>query len=130
MNDDKNNVIRINTADFGILDRAEKAQAKLAELQEKAEKIQNIDGTNEPKYSVLGEIDKAIREQIDYVFGAEVSTPAFGSAYCFSLCDGVPMFENFINALLPVIEADCKAEAEKAKSNISKYTNQAQKLTK
>lgn len=130
LNDDKNCVIKINTADFGILDRAEQAQAKLAELQEKAEKIQNTDGTNEPKYSVLGEIDKAIREQINYVFGADVSTPAFGTTYCFSLCDGVPMFENFINALLPVIEADCMAEAEKAKSNIGKYTKQVPQLTK
>lgn len=130
LNDDKSKVIRINTADFGILDRAEQSEEKLKELQQKAEKVQNDENADGRKYAILGEIDKAIREQINYVFGADVSTPAFGTTYCFSFCDGAPMFENFINALLPIIEADCMAESEKIKANIGKYTKQVPQLTK
>lgn len=130
MNDDKNNVIRINTADLGILDRVEQSEEKLKKLQEEAQKAQNIEDTDGRKYAIWGKLDKEIREQINYVFGADVSTPAFGTTYCFSFCDGAPMFENFINALLPVIEKDCMAESEKMKANIGKYTKQVLQLTK
>lgn len=130
MNNDENNVIRINTADLGILDRAEQSEEKLKKLQQEAEKAQKIEDTDGRKYAIWGELDRAIREQINYVFGADVSTPAFGTTYCFSFCDGVPMFENFINALLPEIEKDCMAESEKMKANISKYTKQVPQLTK
>lgn len=130
LNDDENKVITINTADIGILDRAEQADKKLEELKKEVEKVQSSENTDGRQFAILGELDKAMREQINYVFGADVSTPAFGTTYCFSPCNGVPLFENFINALMPIIEADCMAEAEKSKSNIGKYTKQADKLTK
>lgn len=130
LNDDENNVIRINTADLGILDRAEQAYQKLEKLQKEAEQVQNLENSNDNEYAILGEIDKAIREQINYVFGADVSTPAFGTAYCFSFVDGVPMFEHFINALMPEIEKDCGIEAKKMQANIGKYTKQLPQFAK
>ena len=129
LNNDPNKVIQINTADLGIIERLEKAQKKLEKLQKDAENKQNLI-TDGLQYSILGEIDKEMREQINYIFGSDVSTPAFGTAYCFSPCNGSPMFENFLNALIPEIEKDITAESKKVQANISKYTNQLPQLSK
>lgn len=129
INNDPNRVIQINTTDLGILERLEKAQKNLENLQKEAE-IKQASNTDGLQYSILGEIDKAIREQINYIFGSDVSTPAFGTAYCFSTCNGSPIFENFLNALIPEIEKDVTAESKKTQANISKYTNQLPQLSK
>lgn len=129
INNDPNRFIQINTTDLGILERLEKAQKNLEHLQKEAE-IKQASNTDGLQYSILGEIDKAIREQINYIFGSDVSTPAFGTAYCFSTCNGSPIFENFLNALIPEIEKDVTVESKKTQANISKYTNQLPQLSK
>ena len=124
LNEDENNVIRINTSDFGILERLEKVQKSLENLQREAENTQNTESADGLQYSMLGEIDKQIREKINYVFGSDVCTPAFGTACCLSFCNGAPMFENFLNAIIPEIEKDMTIEKDKMQANIGKYTNQ------
>lgn len=124
LNDDESCVISVNTTDYAILDRIKKATKNIeklaAEYQEK--KINNDDEANE----LFVETDKEIRNQINYIFNSDVCTMAFGNTNCFSLCDdGSALFENFINAIVPVIKSDIEAAQGKQNKRIEKYTSQA-----
>ncbi|MCH5297866.1 MAG: hypothetical protein J1E85_09370 [Ruminococcus sp.] len=125
INGDENNVIQVNTADVGIFERAAKAKSFLSDVRNKSEEIKNGDGKN--AIEVLSELDKQVREQLNYIFGTDVSTPAFGTMNCLTFVDGVPVFVGFLNALLEEITTDVTVEQKKAKDNIAKYVNQVKK---
>lgn len=130
LNEDENNVIRINTSDFGIFERLEEVKKDLENLQKEAKQIESSENEDGLQCAHFGEIDNKIREKINYVFGSDVATPAFGTARCFSFCNGAPMFENFLNAVIPIIEKDMAIEIDKMQANIGKYTNQLPGLVK
>lgn len=127
LNGDENCVISVNTTDYAILDRIKKATKNIEKLADEYQekKINNDDEANE----LFVETDKEIRNQINYIFNSDVCTMAFGNTNCFSLCDdGSALFENFINAIVPVIKSDIEAAQEKQNKRIEKYTSQAKKF--
>lgn len=125
VNGDESNVIKVNTADVGIFERAAKAKSFLEDVKNKADEVKNGDGKN--AIEIISELDKQVREQLNYIFGTDVSTPAFGTMNCLTFVDGVPVFVGFLNALLDEITADVTAEQKKAETNIAKYVNQVKK---
>lgn len=125
VNGDESNVIKVNTADVGIFERAAKAKSFLADVKNRAEEVKNGDGKN--AIEVISELDKQVREQLNYIFGTDVSTPAFGTMNCLTFVDGVPVFVGFLNTLLDEIAADVAAEQKKAENSIAKYVNQVKK---
>lgn len=127
INDDENAVIKINTTDFGLIDR-------LKNLVERAGKIADkYKTTPEDKLNidVFIDFDKDIRKEIDYVLGEGVSQSAFGDVNCLSICDdGSMIFENFLNCVVPVILNDVQTAVANRSKHIEKYTNQAKRLTR
>ena len=122
INGDESNVVKINTADYVIFDRADKAKAILAELSNRAN-----NATTDNAFTELSEIDKEVKEQLNYVFGTDVSTPAFGTANCLSPVNGEPMFLGFFNALLQIISHDIESATKKMAEGVKKYTHQLPK---
>ena len=122
LNDDESKIIKVNVTDFGIIDRFEKVRKDLEELADKTTLTQSTDE------SEMQQTDRIIREKINYIFGSDVSSAAFGSVYCFSPSNGMPVFVNFINAVMPVIEKEMKIETDKMQLNIDKYTSQLPKI--
>ena len=115
---------RINTADMNLPARFEQSQEELAAV---ADEMQQ---TGEPTPSQLAEFDRRVREQINFVFGSDVCSAAFGTTNCMSaLEDGRLLFESFLDALIPVIEQDMaiKLEAVRKRSQerMNKYIGQA-----
>lgn len=115
INGDPSRVIRINPSDFGIIERAEKAKAVLDNL--------SIDPGEEHYAEAVLSMDRAVREQIDAIFGEGTSQTAFGDVNCVSLAGGSPIFLNFLNAILPEVEKAITAERKKSEANIKKYTS-------
>ncbi len=124
LNNDESKIIKVNVTDFGIVDRFEKVKKELEYLADKTTLTQN---NNE---SEMQQTDHIIREKINYIFGSDVSSVAFGSAYCFSPSGGIPVFAHFINAIMPVIEKEMQIETDKMQLNIHKYTSQLPKVLK
>ena len=122
LNGDESKIIKVNVTDFGIVDRFEKVKKDLEHLADKTTLSQSTDE------SEMQQTDRIIREKINYIFGSDVSSAAFGSVYCFSPSNGMPVFVNFINAVMPVIEKEMKIETDKMQLNIDKYTSQLPKI--
>ena len=129
INDDENAVIRINTTDMKIIDRANEAKKNFNEIMKKYEDIENQNLPDDKVFSLVSECDRDIREQINYIFGSDVCTAAFGNANCISPCGGQPLFMNFINAIIPLIEKDIAKEQKLSAKKIEKYTSQAKKFS-
>ena len=127
INDDENAVIKINTTDFGLIDRLKNLVERAGKIADKY-KTMSEDKLN---IDVFIDFDKDIRKEIDYVLGEGVSQSAFGDVNCLSICDdGSMIFENFLNCVVPVILDDVQTVVANRSKHIEKYTNQAKRLAK
>lgn len=125
INDDENTVIKINTTDYGLAERLRNLTQRTSELVEKYKNMKPEDVTIE----IFVDVDKEIRREIDYVFGAGISQGAFGNVNCLSLCeDGSMIFENFLGCVVPVIVSDIENAHAQQSKHIEKYLKQAKGL--
>lgn len=119
INNDKNNKIRINISDMNIPQRAGECKSFFDEMADRY-KNENRQMTAEE----LSDLDKQVREKINYAFGSDICTPAFGNINCMSPVEGGKMlFEAFFEVLMPVVEADMKAAAQAQAVHIKDKTN-------
>lgn len=129
INNDENAVIRVYTKDYGMLDRIKKSLKNIEKLAEeyKSRNITNNDEAND----FFVEVDSKIRNEINTIFDSDVSSIVFGNTNCLSICnDGNLLFENFINAAIPVIRRDLQEGIKKNSKNVDKYVSQAKRFSK
>ena len=85
--------VRLNLADAGMMGRFEEARRQIDNM------IQDAGADATP--DTLIAVDKAIKEQLDYAFGASVSPIFFGGLSSMALCeDGELVLEKVMDALL------------------------------
>ncbi|MEG0899514.1 MAG: hypothetical protein RSF40_07390 [Oscillospiraceae bacterium] len=114
INNDPNRVITFNPSDIEMSERMDIAEQKIIEAARK------VDVDDKDKISII-EADNIIKEQVDYIFGSPVANIIFGSASPMAPVKGVPLYVHFIEAVIPKIENQCKAEAEATRKKIEKY---------
>ena len=127
INGDKNKIIRIDTTDINLGQRIEKAQKELEKIAKKYEIVVKSGKLEKKPFEVMTKYDKLVREQIDYMFDSPVSEIVFGNTNSLSVCGGNPLFENFLNAILPEIENDINEEQKNSAKRIEKYTSQVKR---
>lgn len=98
--------IYVNPADLGIaarLDEARKAVQALA------------DGLGDDvDAEKIGDVDRQIKEQVNYIFGSDASAVFFKGTSALALCDdGALLLEKVFSAFAPIIE-DAVGDAMKA----------------
>ena len=78
----------------------------------------------------LSEIDKILKEKIDYIFNAKISEVVFGDVSCFTRgLNDRPIFQNVIESLIKYCTNSYNAKvetiknSEKANQYLSKYRN-------
>jgi hypothetical protein len=128
INNDPNRVIRFNPSDFGIIDRINSAYTEI-------EKSTNIDtdvalkndGTAkddlERAATIVQQVSNTIKGQIDYIFNSPVSDIVFGKQSPLSLVGGMPLYEQFLNVVIPVIKKDVQKEQESSRKRVNKYVD-------
>lgn len=130
INGDPQRVVRIDTADYGLIERLRTAKNNINEEMKKYENIEiksdgSADVDDETAADGIRDLGEFIRGQFDYIFNSKVSDVLFGAASPLSTRSGVPLFERVFNAILPIIENDIKSEQKKAESRIKKYEAEA-----
>ena len=111
--DEELGVVYINPNDFNILDRLDKVKKNIADY--KVDEKENIT-TDRVK-----ELDKLMREQVDYLFDYNVTDMVFKNQHSLSTLQGVTFVERLINALTPVIKQIVEKETENSAKRMSKY---------
>ena len=120
INNDPNRVIRFNPSDVAIVERFKKSQRALDELVKEF-------GENEPEdmTEALERLDNAIKKEIDAIFNQPVSDIVFGNQSPMSPVSGIPLFERFFDAVLPVIMDGIKEEKKLQQERVAKYVKAA-----
>ncbi len=136
INGDETRVIRVNTADYGLITRFNDARKHINDMAQKYERFNlKPDGSpaeenDEEATEALKEMGEFIKNEVNFIFGADISDAVFGTAHPMSTCKGKPLYERFFDCVMPVINADIESEAKQAKAVVDKYKKQAQKVTK
>ena len=123
INGDESKVIYINTSDLGIPKRAKQAEKELKKIADKCANIEDSLSIDE-SIELLDKFDGQVKKIIDYIFNADVSDVVFGRTNSLSMVDGKPVFQNFLDAIIPEIVKDTDKEYKKSQKNITKYTSQ------
>ena len=127
INDDENAVIRINTTDFGLIDRLNNMRKKAGDIVAKLEQIKQSED-EDAILTAIGEAGNSMRALIDEVFGEGTSNNVFGGINCLSFAGGQPVALNFLDAIVPIIQADIEKEQKASDKRIKKYTETAKKF--
>ncbi|MBQ8298025.1 MAG: hypothetical protein IJX77_09620 [Ruminococcus sp.] len=123
INEDESRVIRINLSDLNMGSRIEEMKEKINALDQKYGSIKK------PTSKQLAEMDSSIRSIIDYAFGTDVCTPAFGEVNVMSPVEGTPLFRKFFEAFLPALKADVNAmkiKKPEIRPEVQKYLEKPQ----
>ena len=126
INGDPQRIVRIDTADYGLIERLRNAKNNINEEMKKYDNVKiksdgSADLDEETAADSLRDLGIFICGQFDYIFNSKVADVLFGSASPLSTRGGVPLFERVFNAILPIIEKDIEAERKKAEARIKKY---------
>ena len=120
-------ILYLNISDMGILDRFEKGYTK---LQEEVKEIIQIPDDDDKMSEKMADIDKAMREQIDYIFDSNVSEICASDGTMYDPKNGVLRFEHILEVLLGLYEKNIQSEYKKMKSRIQKHTNKYTSVSK
>lgn len=120
LNGDNNKVIELNTSDLGISVRLEKGWD---ELQKLANKVANVDTDKADFTELLQDIDKKMRDEIDYIFDAEVADKASDGGTMYDPYGGILRYEHILDTLLPLYTTNINKEFAAIKRRVSKHTD-------
>lgn len=112
--------IFFNTADMTFPVRANEVKKNVEKYIGKIKETEDIDEQIEE----IQKSEKYLREQINYLFGYEVSDTVFGGASCLTLApDGDPLFAKFLNAAFELINQQFDCRIAKLKNKVKTYTD-------
>ena len=127
INGDVNRVIRFNPSDLDIIKRLEEAKNKISESMDIKDDIE-LDNEGKPvdsleNYSkVISHIDNVIKEQINYIFDSDVANVVFGNQSPLANIKGKPLYERFMESVMPEIKKAVEEEAKESRKRVAKYT--------
>ena len=115
----------VNPADIGIAARLEEARRAIQQLADGLAADAGVDQ--------IIEADKLIRERINYIFGSDASSVFFKGVSALALLpDGTMVFENALQAAVPIIEdavgKAVKASQKRVQKHAGAYANTAKGL--
>ena len=119
INGDESNVVSINVSDLNLFKRIKDSETAFDPFFARLDAEENTP-------ELFTEIDKLVKEKLDFIFGTNISEKVFGDTNCLSpLEDGSLLFMAFFEAFVPMVLEDMK-EAQKnfnegKNENFSKY---------
>ena len=127
INGDDTAIIELNLSDLGIIERLETG---LKAIEQQMSKIASFSDEDENLSEKLKEADKAMREQVDYIFDYPVSAVCARYGTMYDPKDGKFRYETIINGLLNLYSENINAEASKIENRIQKHTGKYTKKKK
>ena len=107
---------------YDLLERMDKRNEKFTA------EVNQSDGKE--LFEISRRFDKEAREELNGLFGDDVCTPLFGTMALNTIADGLPVWANFIFAVIDLFDASITAERAKTNPRIKKYTDKYQNRKK
>lgn len=119
---DDNRIIELNTSDMSILSRLQESYPKLDELSNKAMTLSN-DDTLEATVEVLNDIDKEMRQILNFIFDSDIADVCAPDGSMFDMFNGEFRFEHIVSVLVGLYEENIDKEYKLMAKNIRKHTD-------
>lgn len=129
INGDESRIIRFNPRDFAIIERIKESYEMIEAASVASEDVElKSDGSPLKELSDAAEtvkkFDNTVKAAINHIFNSDVSASVFGKQSPLSLIGGSPLYERFLETVIPVIRKEVEAESKKSRERIGKYTSQ------
>ena len=112
--------ISFNPADVAFVRRLFNTFDNLSKQQDAiAGEDQDVDGAK--LFDLVEQREKKMRADIDDVFGDAVCDKLFGNVSVFALAGGLPLWCNFLMAVIDKIDAAIEDEQKQASPRVAKY---------
>ena len=112
--------ITFNPADVAFVKRLFATFDGLSERQEAIE-FENGDVTGSELFALVERRDREMRAKIDEVFAEPVSDKVLGKASVYALAGGLPLWCNFLMAVIDEIDASIEDAQKLASPRVAKY---------
>lgn len=128
---DNNRIIYLDTTDMNIIVRLEETYQDLYKLALEAtdrlvESKNNPQGDDESPLTdyakILKDIDKQMREKLDYIFDSPISDVCVPTGNMYSMHNGEWEFEHILDALSGLYAGDFTKEVKKMSERVKKHT--------
>lgn len=114
--------IQFNPTDSFFVERLFNVMEKLSKRQEEGERENDANADDGAKVFELTKIrDKEMRAEIDGLFGQPVCDALFPGMDVYALADGLPLWTNFLMAIVDEIDASLVDQNKMADSRVAKY---------
>lgn len=114
-------VIAINPTDSAFVDRLYSAFEAMDKQQERYKAKIEKTANHREVFDIAKEMDAEMRQLIDEVFGG-VSESIFGRMSTYSVANGLPVWCNFMLAVMDEIDTTFAREQKATNPRIQKYT--------
>lgn len=123
INNSKDKYLEFNPLDTNLYDKFLKLQAFFESIDLKEKNFSNENDI----MCFIGEQDIKLKSYLDDIFGVGACERVFGTLNLFTPTQkGTTIFENFIEALTPIIEKSATVSHENSLKRIEKYTKKYQ----
>ena len=117
--------LRLNPTDAEMLQKIYLAMKDLEGKQKERAKVGKRSEDIEETFSLLHALDQEMRGVLDILFGIGVCEKIFGEMSLYASADGLPVWENFILAVIDLFDDSVKREAalsdKRNQKHVQKY---------
>lgn len=107
--------------DMTFIERVYTALEHMDAMQNKYKSVAEA-ANNAEVFALARTMDKEARDEINAVFEFEICEPLFGKMNVFTVADGLPVWANFLLAIIDQLEGEFAEEKKKTNPRIQKYT--------
>ena len=131
VSDGQEKELSLNLSDMNLVARLQEKRDTIAQIEKSAKEIKTVGNNIEDTYELgktLQDLDKELRQLIDYIFDAPVSETCMSFGSTFDIVNGKWRYEQVMDALMSLYSANVHTETEKLlkiQKHTSKYVNKA-----
>lgn len=122
--------VRFNPCDPVFTERLFRIFDKLGKMQEDGERENAGIHDGAKLFELIRERDKEMRADIDSIFGEPVCEKIFDGIGVYALADGLPLWANFLMAIIDEVDSSIVAEQQKGSPRIDYYMKKYGKYVK
>lgn len=120
--------VRFNPTDSFFVERLFDTFTDLDKKQEEYKREVAAVKDNREIFEIARKRDREMREMIDGIFGAQgLSDGVFGGVNVYALADGLPIWCNFLMAVMDQVDTSFAQEQKRANPRLQKYIARYQK---
>ena len=106
--------------DMAFIEKVYNCLEEMDALQNKYKEIADT-SSNTEIFRIAREMDAEARGDINTIFGFDICSPLFGGMSLFTLADGLPVWVNFLLAIIDNLEGDFAEQKKRTNPRVAKY---------